>query len=394
MPNFADPKLFWTLPFEGAWPMSVTFAGDDRLVAGNRDGSLFVWNLPADPPTETPDPLPPEGEGLPLWPSRQLKGHTNTVSRVLGTRDGRVVSASFDHSVRIWSLDAPVGEKSEVILNIDQRKEEARKKRNDEPLQRPGVEVDVQTESRVLDGHDDWVMSLGMSQDERRIISGDGNSQVLVHDLDSGKQVAAWRGYKWTWAVSAALSSDGTKALVSEYRSSRDDFDRPAPALKLWDVDGQAEALDLLKVQFPKMKPSDYSYGSAQVWRKFVARGLLGAAFSPDGKLVAVGQSGETGTGQVHVLNVQDGKLLKSIGGHRYGVTDLVFTADSRHIISTGRDTNVRITTVADGKEVTVLGKSRGGQFKDWLSAVALSPGEKYLAAADIAGKVHVWSLS
>ena len=240
MTGFSKPELLWTLPFEGAWSTSLAFAGDDRIVAGNRDGSLFVWNLPVEPPAE----------------------------------------------------------------------------------------------------------------------------------------------------------SDGKTALISEYRSSRDSFDRPAPAFRLWDVETQKTKLDLLQIQFPKMKAKEYSYGSAQVWRKFVARGLIDATFSPDGKLVATGQSGEIGTGQVYLFKTDDGKLLKTIGGHRYGVTDAEFIADAGHVVSVGRDTNVRITKIDDGKEVAVLGKSRSGQFKDWLSAVAFSPSEKYLAATDIAGKVHVWSLN
>jgi hypothetical protein len=54
----------------------------------------------------------------------------------------------------------------------------------------------------------------------------------------------------------------------------------------------------------------------------------------------------------------------------------------------------VRVCRVADGKEVAVLGSPRGGQFKDWLSAIALSPDERLLAAADIAGLVHVWDVA
>lgn len=394
MPDFSSPKLLWTLPFEGAWPMSVTFLGEHRIAAGNRLGRIFVWDLPADGPVEESENPPPKDEGSPHWPVRELKGHSNAISRLIGTRDGkRLVSASLDHSVRIWELEAEVTEKTEVILDIDQRQAEAKKKRSDEPLNRPGVEVELQTAAKALDDHKDWVMSLGVSADEKRIISGSGDAQVIVYDLDSGDVVSRWSGHAWSWVVSAALSADGETALVSEYRSSRDSFDRPAPALKLWNVEDHAEKLDILKVQFPKMKPASYTYGSAQVWRKFVARGLTGASFSPDGKLVAVGQSGETDTGKVHLLKTDDGKLLKTISGHRYGVTDLTFSADGEHVISTGRDTTGRITRVEDGKEVAVLGKSRGGQFKDWTSSVALSPNEKYLAASDIAGKIHVWSL-
>jgi len=31
-------------------------------------------------------------------------------------------------------------------------------------------------------------------------------------------------------------------------------------------------------------------------------------------------------------------------------------------------------------------------QFKDWYSAITLSPDERSIAATDIAGSVHVWS--
>ena len=60
-------------------------------------------------------------------------------------------------------------------------------------------------------------------------------------------------------------------------------------------------------------------------------------------------------------------------------------------VLSAGRDTCVRVCQVADGKEVAVAGTPRGGQSKDWISAFALSPDERTLAAADIAGLIQVW---
>ena len=64
-----------------------------------------------------------------------------------------------------------------------------------------------------------------------------------------------------------------------------------------------------MKVQFPKYMPDDTSYGAAQVWRKFVANGLIAADISPDGKLLALGQGGETDKGQVHLLDAVTGTL-------------------------------------------------------------------------------------
>ena len=69
------------------------------------------------------------------------------------------------------------------------------------------------------------------------------------------------------------------------------------------------------------------------------------------------------------------------------------FSADGEHLLSSGRDTTIRICQVEDGKEVAVLGAPRGGQFKDWFSALALSPDQRLVAAADIAGSIQVWSL-
>ena len=43
--------------------------------------------------------------------------------------------------------------------------------------------------------------------------------------------------------------------------------------------------------------------------------------------------------------------------------------------------------------KVAALGAPRGGQFKDWFSALAISPDQQTVAAADIAGMIHVWSL-
>jgi WD40 repeat protein len=226
-----------------------------------------------------------------------------------------------------------------------------------------------------------------------RLISGDASSRVMVWDLRDRREIARWSGLPWNWIAAAALSPDGETALVSEYRYKRDDFDIPAAAVRFYNASTGEEKLDLLKTLFPKYKPEETSYGAAQVWRKFIAQGLVAADFSPDGTLAALGQGGETDVGKVHLVEVATGKVVREVSGHQYGVTDVRFSADGQYVLSTGRDTMLRICQASDGKEVAVLGKSRGGQFKDWLSALAISPDETMLAATDIAGLVHVWEL-
>jgi WD40 repeat protein len=385
-------RIRFQLTFEGSWPTGVAFLGSGRrLAAANQLGDILVWNLP-----ETPPKFDAKGnkerQAPDVPPVSRLDGHTNEVTRLVVSPDGKhLISASLDHSVRIWAVDGPASGKAEVVLDTETRRREARRLGKKEPAPAPGVPVETQKAAHVLEGHAEWVYALGVSGDGKRVISGDAAAQVINWDLATHKPIARWTGHRWNWIVAASLSPDGETALVSEYRYKRDDFDVPTPALKLWEVASGKEKLDLLKVQFPKLNADDRTYGGSQLWRNFLANGLIATAYSPDGKLVAVGQGGETDTGKVHVLDVATGKLLRTVSGHLNGVTDVIFTPDSKYVISVGRDTCARVCRVADGKEAAVLGSPRGGQSKDWLSAVALSPDSRFLAATDIAGLVDVW---
>jgi len=391
--NPAKAKLLYQLTFEGLWPTSVAFLGNGRkIAAANQLGQLLVWNLPEKPPEFKVDPKK-DAKAPNIWPTRQLVGHTNEITRLAVTPDGKqLISASIDRTVRIWPTEAAAAGKAELILDAEGRKREARRTGKKDSTA-PGISVETQTACDVLQGHKDWIYALGMSRDGKRIITGDAASQVIVWDVAGKKEIARWSCLPWNWIIAASLSPDGKTALVSESRYKRDDFDVPAPGLKLFDVESQKEKLDLLKIQFPKLDEKSRGYGPSQLWRKFVANGLLASAYSPDGKLVALAQGGETDTGKVHLLDTENGKLVRSVASHQYGLTDVMFTNDGKHIVSVGRDTCVRVTQVADGKEVAVLNAPRGGQFKDWLSAVALSPDETTLAATDIAGLVHVWDV-
>ena len=399
MPDFTpqNPKQLWQLPFqnrnEGSWPMAVSFLGSDRrIAAGDRDGRLLVWDLPEPgeaPPLEQQQKTP----GTAPAPKQSLVGHTNGITRLATIPDGKtLISASFDRTIRLWDVAAAPSGSAEVVVDHELRDAEAKRSGKKPPAETPGTKVETVTAVHTLEGHKDWIDSLSLSADGRCLLTGDQSSLVIAWDVAASKECTRWSGHPWNWIVATALTADGETAVVSEYRYKRDDFDIPCPALKRFHVAEGVEQLDLLKVQFPKLDPKETTYGSAQVWRKFVAQGLVALDISPDGKLLAAAQGGETDTGQVHLLEMETGKLVKSISGHQYGATDLKFTADGKHLISAGRDTVIRICQVEDGNEVAQLGKPRGGQFKDWITSIALSPDQRTLAATDIGGWVHVWT--
>jgi WD40 repeat protein len=359
-PAYDKAKLAWTLPWQDDWVTAVAFIGAERkLAAGNRRGHIYIWDLP-----ETP------GGALPA-PVRRLDGHTNEITRLLPTPDGKtLISASFDHTIRYWNLDAPASGTAEVILDARSRAEAAKKLGNKAPPPAPGVKVELQQAERVLEAHREWISGLSLSKDGNTLLSGDDAGEVILWDRPAAKEIRRWKIKGWVYT--AALSPDATLALVSEYFPLVFTPANHHQGVKLWDATTGQVKHDL----------------SAQ-FKLYIST----AAFSPDGKLAALGQGKETERGKIFLVESDTGKKVRELAGHvPGGVHDVQFSADGKFLFSSGRDTMVRVWNVADGKQAAEISKARGGQFKDIWHALSLSADEHWLAAADMAGQVVVYN--
>jgi WD40 repeat protein len=361
MPSFTKLTLAWILQWDADWVTSVAFLGPTRrIAAGNNLGQILLWNLPDKPSGEAPKP------------ALALAGHTNCVSKLAATPDGKtLISASYDHTVRYWDPSAPTAGSETVALNA-QAIDDLKRRRSSKVPALVEATVEVVKPVRTLDAHQEWVVNLELSRDGKTLITGDDGGHVIVWDRGAANIVNRWKVTGWAYGL--ALSPDRKQACVGERFPLVFDSGRHA-GLKLWDAETGKVFKDLASV-FPKQ------YISA-------------AAYSPDGKVLAVGRGGETGgnDGVVTLLDPATGKKLKALSpGHQYGITDLVFHPDGKHLASAGRDTLVRIWDIAAGKMVAEVGKPRGGQFKDWIHAVSWSADGNWLAAADMAGAVQVWT--
>ncbi len=364
--NFDKATLVWTLPWDADWVTSVSFLGSTRkLAAGNNLGQILLWDLPDKP------------GGPPPRPIRRLDGHSNVVSRLVATADGRwLFSSSYDHSIRVWDMQAEAKEPGTVVLN-ERTREEIKSRRYASKVPEPmEAKLHVQQPAQVLSGHREWVTAMALSRDEKLLLSGDDGGQVIVWDRATGKELRRWKTPRG-WVYALALSPDNKQAVVSErvplvFDQGRHD------GVKLWDATTGQVQFDLGPV--------------------FKGTYIAAAAYSPDGKVLALGRGGEVdaqGGGKVFLVDPATGKKTRELTpGHAYGATDLAFHPDGKHLFSSGRDTLVRIWDVASGKLVKELGKARGGQFKDWVHAVSISADGRWLAAADMAGAVQVWSLA
>lgn len=396
--NPKNAKLTHQLTFEGNWPSAVAFVDDNHVVAGNRDGQVYLWDLTKEAVELTEEQKKSnefKDRAANLHPVRRLDGHTGGITRLI-VAGKTLISSSLDHTVRLWEMAAGASGEAEAVLDIHQRRRQIRRDKSNEQevLSQPGIQVETQQSEHQLAGHNDWVFGCALSANGQRLLTGDDGGTTILWDFPARKEIRRWTGHKMDGVVSTAISPDGKKAFVSEYRSSRGSFDRPPAQAKLFSLDDGEMLVDLLVVKFPDVKQRDNSYGYGTKWSKWVGRGFVASDFSPDGKILAVGMGGEIGDAQVHLVDVETGKEIRSVSKHQYGVCDVKFTADGKYLLTSGRDTTMKIIQVADGKEVATLGKSRGGQFKDWFYAVAISPDQTKLAAADIAGIVHVWNCS
>ncbi|HZZ77713.1 MAG TPA: hypothetical protein VFE62_04285 [Gemmataceae bacterium] len=366
--SFADAKLLWTLQWDADWVTSVTFVGNNKVVAGNKVGDMLLWTLPDAPADKAP------------MPTRRLAGHTNEVSRLLTTPDQRtVISASLDHTIKFWDMTSDGGAPGVVVLNERARYEAETRKRKAPAIVE--AKVTVQKSTRELTGHKDWVLGLSMTPDGKTLVSGadrvvgpkkQKEGELIVWDLPAGKEVRRIYLKGWPWGL--AISPDGQTIVAAERVPLV--FDSGSRSgLALWNAQTGAMKVDLSKT---------------------IKERMAAAAYSPDGKWLAVCRGGESNglSGKVTLLDPATGKKLRETNpGHLDGATDLAFHPDGKHIFSAGRDTTVKIWQLEDGKHVSDLGKGRGGQFKDWICAIAISPDGSRLAAADMAGAVQIWSL-
>ncbi len=144
--SFDSTAILWSLNNDTAEKVlrfhdgavnAVTILGVDRFATAGEDRRIAIWSVGADQPDKVLEghdgPIAalaasPDGAGLAsaswdhavrLWPLRSgdahvLTGHQDNVNGVAFLSDGRVVSAGYDATLRIW----PTGDGSPVIVSL------------------------------------------------------------------------------------------------------------------------------------------------------------------------------------------------------------------------------------------------------------------------------------
>jgi hypothetical protein len=198
-------------------------------------------------------------------------------------------------------------------------------------------------------GHTSWVMSVALSSDGKRLLTGSGDKTARLWDVDSGKTVHTFQGHTDP-VFSVALSSDGMRVLTgSDDRTAR-----------LWDV----ESGNTLQI-----------FLGHTHWVRSVA-------LSSDGKRVLTGSDDQT----ARLWDVESGKTLQTFKGHTDPVTSVALGSDGKRLLTGSDEQTARLWDVESGKSVqTFQGHTSS------VSAIAFGPGNNFLVTASWDGTTTIW---
>jgi WD40 repeat protein/DNA-binding CsgD family transcriptional regulator/DNA polymerase III delta prime subunit len=111
---------------------------------------------------------------------------------------------------------------------------------------------------------------------------------------------------------------------------------------------------------------------------------ILTVAFSPDGSLLATGDTDY----KIRLWDVATGEQLSTWQGHEDWIRAIAFSPDGRTLASGSEDRTVRLWEITTSQCLTTL---QGHQ--DWVRSVAFSPNGQWLASGSDDQVIQIWDL-
>jgi len=325
-----------------------------RLATAGRDGSARVWTLPEASAKEAAEPL-------------VLRGHAGPIVALATSVDGTsLATGGEDGTVRLWhpedgrargAITSPGGPVRGLSLSPDGTLFAVGSDKGTVSL------FDVGGEPRgVLSGLKAAVSSIVFAPRGDRLATATAGGGVKVWDAATKGGIAAFghlgpdRNVLPPAIHAVTFLSDGALATASA-----------AKTVKVWTCEG--------------------TWGESSPLGPHAYR-VLALDYSPDGTLIAAGGGEPSRSGEVKIWNADDGSLVRTLPEllHSDTVFGVAFSPDGKSLASCAADRFMKVTNVADGKEI----KSFEGHTGHVLS-VDWSADGKQLATGGADNVVKVW---
>lgn len=339
----ASGKNLATLRGHSDYVWCVEFSPDGKLLAsGSADDTIILWDAVTREEIES------------------LSEHTDSVLDVSFSPDGSILaSASADDSIILWDVKASkslgmyllghTNDVSSVSFSRDGRFLASSGSDNTVRIWNVSTHVIEDT----LTGHAVQVNFVAFAPDGKRLVSGGWDNNLILWDTENQHRL---------------------RQTIKETESGIESTHvTPSGKLLAGDRNGeiilqQAGTTESFRVFDHPMKTTPFSID-----------------FSPDGKVVAVGNSDDT-------ITLWDVKTRERIGaplrGHEFSVASVSFSPDGQTLVSGSSDGTVIVWDVATGKPRGAALRKHTGE----VNSVVFSPDGKRFASAGDDQTVILWN--
>jgi WD40 repeat protein len=389
-----------------------------RAVSGSGDKTLKIWNLDGDICLRT------------------LSGHTSDVSDVIITPDGRrAVSRESYGTIKVWNLESDQGECKftlrggdsfidRIWISADGQRMVSRedafykhiyklwdlitgkclftteeKESKIYELLMPDFRLvnvfrqilevkDIRTgDHHALAGENNYIECVAFYDGERRGISGSGDGNIHVWDLETETCIKTWKGHEGS-VGSVAMTPDGQR-VVSKGRQDG--------AIKLWDIENGTCLLSLEGQDSERTEITMTSDGqrldsisgtpnnTLKVWSLETGDCLLSLSGEDDianSNALALGGQRAVSWSE-HTIKVWDlasGECIHTLAGHTQEIVTVAGNRDGFQVVSGSRDKTLKVWDLESGACLRTLEGHTGTVTNviltpDGLRAVSSSKG-------------------
>jgi WD40 repeat protein len=247
---------------------------------------------------------------------------------------------------------------------------------------------------------------LCLTPDKQSVVFWDGMNVFRLH-LGGNGCFLLFEGGKNKLAepIHAALTPDGARLLVSDYRqivewdlSTQKELRRLSPAsaenpraawsVRAYSPDATRALVVLEKERFDRTPVwAVWDLVRNEPVRTFQAdrvRAADSAAFTADGRRVIL----TSADGSVRLVDVATGADVRSFSGHRGAIGCLAISVDGRRLLTGGQDGTIRLWDLDTGRELHCFtGHSSA------VTSVAFSPDGRFAVSAGMESTARLWKL-
>lgn len=372
--------------------MFLAFTPDGRTLVSSADsGEVIVWDVPSGRIRE------------------RLDAHEQSIWRLLVAPDGRTLyTAANDGRVAMWDLagDQRLHRRFDAgpPLQLDDRSPKGMAASPDGRLvavaQRDGTVdlLDATTFRRESSLRaEGTTLGLAFSPDGQRLAGSGAGGYVTIWDVQQAETIQSFEGAPFTTSQSIAFSQDGRHVLVANVAS---EGGRVPGGVRMYDVaTGEQEPLRFsLESASIAVSPDGRLVAAAGLAAPSQVHDLrIGAevatldtgdvartvAFSPDGKLLAVGHFG----GGTILLSTDDYQQVgRRMTGQTGRVTALQFSPDGSRLLTGNADGTVQLWDAASQQ---VIGAPLTVKSDAYIAAAFTPDGDYVIAVPDVGSGVR-----